>query len=76
MSVSDADATKLEISTLERITAKFVYFRLRKDSYTAEEVAEVRGKCDALAASGRDVYVFFKHEESPEGALCAQKLLL
>ena len=69
-----AESEKLAVP--ERITAKFVYFRLRKDSYTAEEVAEVRGKCDALAVAGRDVYVFFKHEESPEGALCAQKLLL
>ena len=69
-----AESEKLAVP--ERITAKFVYFRLRKDSYTAEEVAEVRGKCAALVAAGRDVYVFYKHEESPEGALCAQKLLL
>ena len=59
----------------ERITADFVYFRLRKDSYSAQEVAEIRAKCDSLLAMGKDVYVFFKHEETPAGALCAKQLL-
>ncbi len=59
----------------ERITADFVYFRLRKDFYSAEEVAEIRAKCDSLLALGKDVYVFFKHEETPDGALCAKQLL-
>jgi hypothetical protein len=28
-----------------------------------------------LLATGRDLYLMFKHEESPEGALIAEKLL-
>lgn len=59
----------------ERITADFVYFRLRKESYSGEELAEIRSKCDSLLAMGKDVYVFFKHEETPDGALCARTLL-
>lgn len=68
-----AESEKLVVP--ERVTAKFVYFRLRKENYTLEEVAEIRAKCDALVAQGRDVFVYFKHEETPDGALCAEQLL-
>ena len=59
----------------ERLTAPFVYFRLRKDDYTREERAEIRAKVRALVSDGHDVYAFFKHEESPAGALYAEELL-
>lgn len=59
----------------ERLTANFVYFRLRKDDYTPEERAEIAVKVKTLAGDGRDVYAFFKHEESPAGALYAEELL-
>jgi uncharacterized protein YecE (DUF72 family) len=59
----------------ERLTAPFVYFRLRKEDYTDGERLEIRGKVHALVAEGRDVYAFFKHEESPAGALYAEELL-
>ncbi len=68
-----AESEKLVVP--ERITAGFVYFRLRKESYTPEELTEVKAKCESLAAAGKDVYVFFKHEESPAGALYAEGLL-
>ncbi len=59
----------------ERLTANFVYFRLRKDDYTPEERAEIHAKVHAMVTDGRDVYAFFKHEESPAGALYAEELL-
>jgi len=59
----------------EVVTADFVYFRLRKPEYTADEVATMRARAEALVAGGKDVLVFFKHEETPEGALCAEQLL-
>ena len=59
----------------ERLTAPFVYFRLRKEDYTVDERAEIRAKVRALVSDGRDVYAFFKHEESPAGALYAEELL-
>ncbi len=68
-----AESEKLVVP--ERITANFVYFRLRKENYTPDEIAEVRAKCDALLAAGKDAYVFFKHEEDPAGALYAESLL-
>lgn len=57
------------------ITAGFVYFRLRKEEYTAEERAEIAAKVAELRSAGKDVYVFFKHEDTPAGALYAEELL-
>ncbi len=59
----------------EVITADFVYFRLRKPDYTPDEVAATRERAQALVAAGKDVFVFYTHEETPEGALNAERLL-
>jgi uncharacterized protein YecE (DUF72 family) len=59
----------------EVITAGFVYSRLRKPEYTAEDRREIAKRVEQILASGKDAYVFFKHEETPEGALYAQELL-
>ncbi len=58
----------------ERITAPFVYFRLRKSEYAPEERAEIAARVGNLMASGHDAYVFFKHEDTPAGALFAEEL--
>ncbi len=68
-----AESDTLEIP--EVITAPFAYFRLRKSDYSVEERAEIRAKTSRLLASGKDVYVFFKHEETPQGALYGEELL-
>jgi len=60
----------------EVITADFVYFRLRKEHYTAEERARIAENTGQLLESGRDLYLFFKHEDTPEGAKYAEELLL
>jgi len=57
------------------ITGGFVYSRLRKSEYTVEERAAIKARAGELVARGLDVYAFFKHEESPEGALYAEELL-
>lgn len=59
----------------EVITADFVYFRLRKPDYTPDEVAATRERAQELVAAGKDVFVFYKHEDTPEGALNAEQLL-
>jgi uncharacterized protein YecE (DUF72 family) len=61
--------------TPPEITADFVYFRLRKGDYSAPERADIGAKVTALREAGKDVYVFFKHEETPAGALYAEQLL-
>ena len=68
-----AESEKLVVP--QRVTAGFVYFRLRKEEYTAAELVEISDKAKALLADGKDVYVFFKHEESPAGAFYAEQLL-
>jgi uncharacterized protein YecE (DUF72 family) len=60
-----------ELTTPEVVTAVFCYLRLRKKRYSAKAVADRVGR---LARSG-DVFVYFKHEETPEGALRAEALL-
>ena len=59
----------------EVITAGFVYSRLRKPEYTPDDRKEIASRVRQILDGGRDSYVFFKHEETPEGALYARELL-
>jgi uncharacterized protein YecE (DUF72 family) len=68
-----AESEKFEVP--EAVTANFVYVRLRKDDYSPEERAEIAQRVARLKADGRDVFVFFKHEETPAGAFYAEELL-
>jgi len=68
-----AESDKFEVP--EVVTAGFVYVRLRKEDYSLEERAEVADRVRGMLAGGRDVYVFFKHEDTPAGAVYAQELL-
>jgi len=68
-----AESDKLVIP--EVLTAGFVYSRLRKTEYLPEERREIAERVRQLCADGRDCYVFFKHEETPAGALYAEELL-
>ena len=58
----------------EVVTADFVYVRLRKEDYSLEEREEVAKRVRRQLAEGRDVYCFFKHEETPAGARYAEEL--
>jgi uncharacterized protein YecE (DUF72 family) len=68
-----AESERLEVP--EVITADFVYYRLRKPEYTMEDVDGFAARSKDLLATGRDLYLMFKHEESPEGALNAEQVL-
>ena len=68
-----AESDKLE--TPDVLTADFAYVRLRKPDYSAEELAGIERRVRALLGGGRDVYAFFKHEETAAGALEAERLL-
>jgi uncharacterized protein YecE (DUF72 family) len=68
-----AESEKLEVPPV--ITADFVYYRLRKPEYTADDVAGIVTRSKELLAGGRDLYLMFKHEESPQGALHAETVL-
>jgi uncharacterized protein YecE (DUF72 family) len=66
-----AESEKLETPAVQ--TASFSYLRLRKENYSAEEREAVTREVTELAKHG-DVFVYFKHEETPEGALNAETL--
>jgi uncharacterized protein YecE (DUF72 family) len=68
-----AESEKFEAP--EVITAGFVYVRLRKEDYSPEDRKEISARAGRLLADGRDVFVFFKHEETPAGAIYAEELL-
>jgi uncharacterized protein YecE (DUF72 family) len=57
------------------VTADFVYARLRKEEYAPADRREVAVRVREQLAQGRDVYAFFKHEETPAGAVYAEELL-
>ncbi len=68
-----AESEKLEVPKV--ITADFVYYRLRKPEYTEADVDAIAASARELLAGGKDLYLMFKHEETPEGALHAERLL-
>ncbi len=68
-----AESDKLEVPKV--FTADFVYFRLRKGDYSDAGRVAIAEQVRALLDGGRDVYVYFKHEEDPRGAIWAEDLL-
>jgi uncharacterized protein YecE (DUF72 family) len=68
----NAESEKLETPDVQ--TATFSYLRLRKEKYSPKERKALEQRIAQLAAKG-DVFVYFKHEETPEGALHAESVL-
>src|SRR2546421_109096 len=73
VSLCVAESEKLEVP--EVITADFVYYRLRKPDYTESDVDAFAARAKEILAGGRDLYLMFKHEETPEGAINAERVL-
>jgi uncharacterized protein YecE (DUF72 family) len=61
-----------KITTPHVATAGFLYYLLRLPVFTESQVAKISEELKNERQS-RDVYAFFKHEETPEGALNAVK---
>lgn len=57
------------------VTAGFVYVRLRKEEYSAKELAAWRKRFEAWMDGGVDVYVYVKHEDAGKGPKYARALL-
>jgi len=73
VSLCVAESEKLEVPQV--VTADFVYYRLRKPEYTPDDVAAIVTRSKEVLATGRDLYLMFKHEETPDGALNAETVL-
>ncbi len=72
VALCQAESDKLETPAVA--TADFRYFRLRKEKYSPAARKTISKKVKD-ASRGGDVFVYFKHEDSPEGALYAEGLL-
>lgn len=67
-----AESEKLETPTVQ--TADFCYMRLRKDAYTPDERKALAQQVSETMQHG-DAFVYFKHEDTPEGARWAEELI-
>lgn len=63
-----------DLVTPEEHTAPFTCYRLRKTDYSAADLAAICARMRARTSAG-DVFAYFKHEESPVGALRAVSVL-
>lgn len=63
-----------ELATPEEHTAIFSCYRFRRSEYSTEDLATICAKLEVRAQEG-DVFAYFKHEESPTGALRASKVV-
>jgi uncharacterized protein YecE (DUF72 family) len=64
-----------ERGTPDVVTADFCYYRYRKPEYTPEERQAMLRRMQEHLSSGRDSYAYFKHEETPQGAIYAVDVL-
>lgn len=63
------------LTTPEVVTADFIYYRFRKPNYPPDERKEMVDRIQGHLNGGRNVFAYFKHEETPEGAIYARELL-
>lgn len=61
-----------ELTTPDIITAPFKYYRFRREDYAPERIKALAAQFRAAAEN--TIYTYFKHEETPEGALNAVSL--
>ncbi|MGA8012995.1 MAG: DUF72 domain-containing protein [Candidatus Acidiferrales bacterium] len=72
VALCQAESDKLE--TPDVATADFCYLRLRKANYSPGARKKISNRVAEAARRG-DVFAYFKHEDTPEGALYAERLL-
>jgi uncharacterized protein YecE (DUF72 family) len=63
------------MTTPDVTTADFAYYRFRKPTYTGEERKSMIDRIRQHLSEGRNVFAYFKHEETPAGALYAVEVL-
>jgi uncharacterized protein YecE (DUF72 family) len=63
------------MTTPDVVTATFAYYRFRKPNYTGDERQSMIDRVGEHIGAGRDVFAYFKHEETAAGALYAVELL-
>jgi uncharacterized protein YecE (DUF72 family) len=61
--------------TPDVVTADFCYYRYRKPEYSADERRAMVDRMHEHLGAARDTYAYFKHEETPQGAIYAVDVL-
>ena len=61
--------------TPDVVTADFCYYRYRKPEYSPDERRAMVNRMHQHLSAGRDTYAYFKHEETPQGAIYAVDVL-
>ena len=64
-----------ERNTPDIVTADFCYYRYRKPSYAPDERRAMVDRIGEHLGEGRNVFAYFKHEETPQGAIYAVEVL-
>jgi uncharacterized protein YecE (DUF72 family) len=70
--VAETDATPFSGGSIP--ASPFAFLRLRKESYTDDELRAWAGKLATATAEGSDVYCYFKHEEKGAGPVLAERI--
>jgi uncharacterized protein YecE (DUF72 family) len=63
------------LTTPDVVTGPFVYYRFRKPTYTGDERQSMIDRVKEHLTAGRDVFAYFKHEETAAGAVYAVELM-
>ena len=63
-----------ERNTPDVVTADYAYYRYRKPTTPPKNARRWSPRIREHLAANRDVFAYFKHEETPEGALYAVDL--
>jgi uncharacterized protein YecE (DUF72 family) len=63
-----------ERTTPDVTTGAFAYYRFRKPTYSGDERTAMLTRIREHIAAGRDVFAYFKHEETAQGAVYAVEL--
>jgi uncharacterized protein YecE (DUF72 family) len=61
--------------TPDVVTADFCYYRYRKPEYSTDERRAMVDRIQEHLGAARDTYAYFKHEETPQGAIYAVDVL-
>ncbi len=72
--VALCEAESEDLESPEVQTADFTYLRLRKPEYSPKVRKQIAERVAKREPDG-DVFVYFKHEDTPDGALYAEELL-
>ena len=63
-----------DLETPDVLTAPFACYRFRKSGYSAEKLDAIENVLRRRSESG-EVFAYLKHEDLPDGAICAVNLL-